>query len=289
MNLLDELESRVVCGDGAIGTLLLNAGVPIEWCFEQLCISDPDRIQKIHGDYIGAGARVIETNTFGANAVRLARFGFENRVSEINRAAVMVARKAAGNRGVYLAGSVGPSGMTADDAVARGIDLGDCFREQITALVDAGVNAIFLETFTDYGEMEIALQAKNNVSNTPAICSFACATEGKLRCGMSLSEAFGRLRRQGGRVMGVNCLNDPSAMVKLLGTIADEKCLAAYPTAGRPKKRNGQLHFEVTAESFANCARKIIALGARLVGGCCGTTPAHIAALAKVISDLPSR
>src|ERR1700719_2826986 len=101
MNLLDELETRVVCGDGAIGTLLLDAGVPVERCFEELCISQPERIQKIHEDYITAGARVIKTNTFGANAVRLQRFGMEKRVREINRAAVAVARSAANDKDVY--------------------------------------------------------------------------------------------------------------------------------------------------------------------------------------------
>ena len=122
MNLLDELETRVVCGDGAMGTLLLNDGVPIDRCFEELCVSEPARIQKIHEDYIAAGARVIETNTFGANAVRLGRFGMENRVGEINQAAVLVARCAAKNRDVFIAGSVGPLGITADEAATRGID-----------------------------------------------------------------------------------------------------------------------------------------------------------------------
>src|SRR2546421_6234157 len=147
MDLLDELERRVVCGDGAMGTLLLNDGVPIERCFEELCVSEPARIQKIHEDYIAAGAQIIETNTFGANSVRLARFGMENRVREVNQAAVAVAKSAAKNKDVWIAGCAGPLGITAEEAAARGIDRSGCYREQITALLEGGVDVIFFETF----------------------------------------------------------------------------------------------------------------------------------------------
>src|SRR3989442_14568655 len=117
MDLLDELQSHVLCGDGATGTLLLEAGIPLDRCFEEVCVSEPDRIEKIHQQYIGAGARVIETNTFGANAVRLERFGFEGRVAAINRAATQIAIKTARGKDVYVAGSVGPLGIGDDEAV----------------------------------------------------------------------------------------------------------------------------------------------------------------------------
>jgi homocysteine S-methyltransferase len=289
MDLLDELETRVVCGDGATGTLLLNAGVSIDRCLEELCVSEPERIQKIHGDYIAAGARVIETNTFGANAVRLGRFGMEDRVGEINRAAVAVARSAAQNRDVCVVGGVGPLGITAQDAAARGIDRASVFHEQIAALLDDGVDAIFFETFTDLEEMQIALRAKTALSDAPEICSFACAPNGRLRCGTKLAEAFARLRDSGAKIMGVNCMNGPQGMMDLLQHVPTEFRLAIYPTAGSPKREGGRLAYDVIPKSFADFVRDGAPNGARLIGGCCGTTPAHIAALAESIRNLESR
>ncbi|PYI75179.1 MAG: bifunctional homocysteine S-methyltransferase/methylenetetrahydrofolate reductase, partial [Verrucomicrobia bacterium] len=122
MNLLEELQDRIVCGDGAIGTLLLDQGLAMETCLEELCVSDPDRVRTIHGDYIAAGARVIETNSFGANAARLSRFGFEGRVVEFNRAAAQLAKESAAGKDVCVAGSVGPLGISALEAEERGVD-----------------------------------------------------------------------------------------------------------------------------------------------------------------------
>jgi methionine synthase I (cobalamin-dependent) len=286
MNLLDELESRVVCGDGAMGTLLLDSGVPIERCFEELCISDPDRVQKIHEDYVAAGARVIGTNTFGANAVRLERFGLEERVREINQAAVRIAKGAAKNRDIYIAGSVGPLGITADDATTRSIDRENCFREQISALLDAGVDLIFFETFTDFEEIEIALRAKKELSEAPENCSLACAPAGRLSGGISLAEAFARLREKGAKILGVNCMNAPQEMAALLQQVPGEFVRAVYATAGQPRLQNGRLHYDVTPESFAASVRDLVEKEARLLGGCCGTTPAHIATLATAIANL---
>ncbi len=287
MDLLDELETRVVCGDGAIGTLLLDDGVPMERCFEELCVSEPEQIGKIHEAYIEAGARVIETNTFGANAVRLARFGMEGRVSEINRAAVAVAKSAVRNRDVFVAGSVGPLGITVEEAMARGVDPARCFREQISALLEAGVDAIFFETFTDVDEIEIALRAKNTIADVPEICSLACRPDGRLRCGMLLVDAFGRLRDLGAKILGVNCMNDPAEMVVLLQQLPAEYPLAVYPTAGRPRLQDGRFRYDVTPESFAASVRDLAIKGARLIGGCCGTTPSHVSALGSAIAKVP--
>jgi methionine synthase / methylenetetrahydrofolate reductase(NADPH) len=153
MNLFDELQERVVCGNGAMRTLLLDQGLPMESCLEEVCISDPDRMRAIHRDYIAAGARVIETNAFGGNATRLSRFGFENRVSEFNRAAAKLARETAAGKDVCVGGSVGPLGISALEAEERGIDHARCFHEQIEALLEGGVDLIFLETFMDDVEM----------------------------------------------------------------------------------------------------------------------------------------
>lgn len=286
MDLLDEIEARVLCGDGAIGTLLLAEGVPLERCFEELCVSEPDRIRRIHEQYIGAGARVIETNTFGANAVRLERFGMEGRVAEINRAAAQLAKKAAGGKNVYVAGSVGPLGISANEATTRGIDRTHCFREQISALLDGGVQVIFFETFMDFAEIEIAFRAKKEMSDIPEICSFACPPEARLGSGMLLADAFAKSRELGAKIVGVNCLNDPDGMLLLLRRLPAQQLLAAYPTAGHPQYQEGTYVYPTPPDSFARSAREMVAAGARLIGGCCGTTPNHIAAMAAAIADL---
>jgi methionine synthase / methylenetetrahydrofolate reductase (NADH) len=287
MGLLDELEARVLCGDGAMGTLLMAAGVPLERCFEELCVSEPDRIQTIHEQYIGAGARVIETNTFGANAVRLARFGMEGRVVEINYAAVRVAKEVAQGKDVYVAGSVGPLGINADEAAAGGMDRSECFREQISALLEGGVDAIFFETFMDVTEMEMALRTKKDLSDLPAICSFACATHGRLPSGMRLEDAMATLRAGGANMPGINC-NGPSETLELLRGLPGDFLLAAYPSAGQPRHKNGRLTYDATPKDFAEATHEMIAQGVRLIGGCCGTNQHHIAAIAAAIRDLPS-
>ena len=285
MNLLAELEEHVVCGDGAIGTLLLDQGVPVDRCLEELCVSEGDRIAEIHAAYIAAGARVIETNTFGANAVRLQRFGLEDRVREINRAAAWVAVKVARGKDVCVAGSIGPLGISADEAVERGIDRAACFREQATALLEGGVQHLFFETFMDFGEMEIAVKAAP-ASDRGLICSFACEPEGRLQSGVLLVDAFGRLRDLGVTIVGVNCLNGPHAMVQLLRNLPAGNPLAAYANAGYPKYREGRFVYPTAPDYFAKAAREMVAEGARLIGGCCGTTPAHVAAISAVIAGL---
>jgi homocysteine S-methyltransferase len=284
MDLLDELQTRVLCGDGAIGTLLLEEGIPLDRCFEELCLSQPNRIRIIHEQSISAGARVIETNTFGANAVRLERFGLQGKVAEINRAAARLAREAANDRNVYVAGSVGPLGLSGAEARVRGIDRPASFREQIGALLEGGVDLVFFETFTDLEEMEIAVRAKTDVGGVPEICSFACRPDARLGCGTPLSDAFAAVRRLGAKMVGVNCMNDPRGMVQLLREVRAEGPLAVYPSAGEPRFCEGRFVYHAKPEDFAESAALLVAQGARLIGGCCGTTPAHIAAVAAAIA-----
>jgi methionine synthase / methylenetetrahydrofolate reductase(NADPH) len=286
MDLVDELNSRVLCGDGAMGTLLLDQGVSLERCLEEICVSDPQRVLEIYEQYIGAGARVIETNTFGANAVRLERFGFEERVAELNGAAARLAMEAARSKDVYVAGSVGPLGISADETNARGVDRAQCFRDQIEALRDGGVHLIFFETFMDFAEMEIALHAAHSIGKGMTMCSFACAPEGRLSSGVLLTEAFARLRDLGTTLVGVNCMNGPQAMVQLLQRLPAGELLAAYPNAGYPKYVDGRFIYHAAPEYVACSAREMVAEGAHLVGGCCGTNPMHIAAISAAIADL---
>jgi methionine synthase I (cobalamin-dependent) len=288
MDLLEELQSRIVCGDGAMGTLLLDRGVPVDRCLEELCVSEPDRIRAIHDEYVAAGARVTETNTFGANAVRLARFGFEHRVAEINKAAVRIAQKAARGRNVCVGGSVGPLGIGAAEAQERGIDRAEIFREQIAALLAADVDLIFLETFMNFEEMEIALRAIPK-SDRVIASLFACEPEGRLQSGMPLVDAFARCRELGAQIVGANCLNGPHAMFQLLETLPAGDLVAAYPNAGYPRYK-GHYVYPTAPDYFANAALEMAAQGARLIGGCCGTTPAHIAAVAQALREFrPAR
>jgi homocysteine S-methyltransferase len=285
MDLLEELQSRVLCGDGAMGTLLLAEGIPLERCFEELCVTEPDRIGTIHRQYIDAGARVIKTNTFGANAIRLGRFGLEGRVLEVNRVAAQVAVKAARGKNVYVAGSVGPLGISGEEAGARGIKRGEVFREQVGALLEAGVDLIVFETFMDFDEMEIAYRAWKEVGGGLALCSFACGRDGRISPEL-LVDAFTQLRSLGAQIVGVNCMNGPQATVELLRRVPGEYPFAAYPSAGYPRNHEGRLLYDATPDDFAQSARAMVMQGARLIGGCCGTTPSHIAALATAIAKL---
>jgi methionine synthase I (cobalamin-dependent)/5,10-methylenetetrahydrofolate reductase len=285
MDLLAELEERIVCGDGAMGTLLLDRGVPVDHCLEELCLSEPDRILAVHEEYVAAGARVIETNTFGANPVRLSRFGLDNRVAKINKAAVVLARKAAGGKEICVAGSIGPLGISSHEAAERGINRAESFREQIAALLEADVDLIFFETFLNIEEMEIALRAVPKGDCT-IVSLFACEPEGRLQSGMPLVEAFARCRDLGAKIVGANCLNGPRAMVQLFEKLPGGDLLAAYPNAGYPRYTEGRYVYPTAPGYFAKAAREMAAQGARLIGGCCGTTPAHIAAVAKILVEL---
>ncbi len=285
MDLLDALENDLITGDGAMGTLLMERGAGADQCLEAICLENPDMIRKIHDDYIAAGTRVVETNSFGANAVRLARHGLENRVNEINWKAAQIAREAAKGRDVIVAGSVGPLGIGADEASEKGIDRLAVFSEQIGALLDGGAQAIVLETFLDEQELAIALEAKLSLHHCPVICMMACHETGRLSSGQPLADALANIAAAGADVIGVNCLNGPRATVKLLETLPLVCPLAAYPNAGNPSYHDGRFLYHATPEYFATAARELAAQGARLVGGCCGTGPRHIEAIARALKE----
>lgn len=286
MDLLDELQSNIVPGDGAMGTQLMEAGVPLERNFEELCVSQAEIVTNIHAQYIAAGARVIETNSFGANAVRLARHGLEHRVNEINWSAAQLAKDAAKGKGVYVAGSVGPLGISAEQAKAQGIDRHAVFREQIGALLDGGVNLIFFETFSDADELLIALYEKQSLHHCPAICSLVCSDEGRLPSGITLQEAFEKLRAADADIVGVNCLNGPQAMLRLLEKVSAEGLLSAYPNAGYPRYLDRRYQYYTSPDYFAQAAVGFAKEGVNLVGGCCGIGPQHIAAMVAALKGL---
>jgi homocysteine S-methyltransferase len=286
MDLLELLQDRIVPGDGAMGTMILEAGVPLERCFEELCVSQPGLIRGIHEKYVAAGARVIETNSFGSNAARLSKYGLEHRVNEINWTAAKLARESVRGKDVSVAGSVGPLGLTAGQAKEQGIDRKAIFQEQIGALLDGGVDLIFFETFTDLEELLLALYVKQSLHHCPAICSMACAEEGRLSDGMSLTDAFGKLRAADAEIVGANCLNGPHAMLRLFQRLPAGGLLSAYPNAGYPKYHDGRYLYFTSPEYFAKAACGLAAEGARLIGGCCGIGPQHIAMMVEALRGL---
>ena len=289
MDFLDELASRILPGDGAMGTLLMDATAAApDRCLEEFCLSAPDLVTKIHTDYLAAGARVIETNSFGANAARLSRHGLEGRVNELNWTAAQLARAAAKGTDAYVAGSVGPLGLTVEQAKEQGLDRRALFREQLGALLDGGAQLIVFETFLDADELLLALEVKQELHHCPAVCSLACAEEGRLQGGETILSAFDRLTAAGADVVGVNCLNGPQAMLRLLERIpaTPDRFLSAYPNAGYPRYVEGRFLYPTSPDYFGGVARSLVAAGARLVGGCCGTTPAQIAAMAAAVRDL---
>lgn len=288
MDFLDELQSRVMPGDGAMGTLLFEQGIPLERCLEELCVSDTDRIRAIHDAYIDAGAAIIETNSFGANAVRLARHGLEGRVSEINWSAAQIACAAAKGRNVHVAASIGPLGITAEQARERGIDRAEVFRDQMGPLLDGGARVVLLETFQDLKELIIALEVKHSLHHCPVICSLACTAEGRLPDGTLLADAWQQLRAAGADVVGVNCVNGPQGMLQLFERLSpSDGPISAFPNAGYPQYHEGRFLYHTTPEYFARSAQELASRGARLIGGCCGTGPQHIAAMVEALHGPP--
>jgi len=278
MDFLDELQQRVLLGDGAMGTELLSLGVPPGRCLEELCVSDPDLVRGVHERYIEAGARLIETNSFGANAVRLAQYGCEHRVSEINWTAAQLAKDVAKGKDVYVAGCVGPLGITAEEAAARGINRHEVFTDQIGALLDGGCRIIFLETFLDVDELLIALEAKQALHHCPAVAILASSSREEFHASIA------RIRAADAEVMGVNCVDGSHALHLLEGLEVDAP-LAAFPSAGLPQTHDRQLAYPTSPETFAANALALAERGVRLIGGCCGVGTKHIAAAAAALRE----
>jgi methionine synthase / methylenetetrahydrofolate reductase (NADH) len=279
-NLLERLEKSAVLCDGAMGTLLYAKGVFINRSYDELNLSQPELIRGIHHEYLQAGAEIIETNTFGANVFRLARHSMGDRVRDINHAGVRLARDAAKSFDVWVAGSVGPLGSRIEPlgkisyAEARA-----AFRQQIEALAEAGVDLIMLETFGYMEEIHQAIQAAREVSpKLPLVAQVTVDEEGNALDGSSPEIFVPHLEQWGADVIGCNCSVGPVAMLDAIERIKNLTSLplAAQPNAGIPRSVDGRNIYLCSPEYMASYARKFVAAGARIVGGCCGTTPEHI-------------
>ena len=287
-NLLEILHERIVIGDGATGTYLYELGVPLPACLEEANLTRPDLVARVYREYAEAGAQVIETNSFGANRVRLARFGLEAQVAEINRRAVQVAKEALAGRDVFVGGSVGPLSLRPADGEFTADERREFFREQITALLEGGCDLVFLETFTALDELLGALEVFRSLSKIPVVTSLAVSEEGRLASGQTFSEAVKILRAAGADIVGINGTCGPQACIHLLSQIAvDEgELLSVYPNAGRPEFYEGRFNYAASPEYFAATLPRWVEEGARLIGGDYGTRPEHVAAMAAAAHDL---
>jgi len=286
--LLDLLNERVVLGDGATGTYLYELGVPLNHCLEELNLTRPELLTRVYQEYADAGAQVIETNSFGANRLRLARYGLEHQVSEINWRAAQVAKDAVKGRDVFVGGSVGPLSLRPADGEISANDKKELFREQIGALLDGGCNLIFLETFTALDELLLALNAFQNLTNIPVVTSLGVSEEDRLASGETFVEAVKILRAEGANIIGINGTCGPQACLHLLSKIdvGVDDLISVYPNAGKPEFYEGRFNYAASAEYFAATLPSLVEQGARLIGGDYGTRPEHIAAMARVVREL---
>lgn len=283
------LQERVLLADGAMGTMLYNKGVYLNLCFDEVNLTNPDLVRSIHREYIQAGAEIIETNTFGANRFKLKKYGLEDKVAEINRAAVRLAYDEAGKK-VWVAGSVGPLGVKIEPWGPTSVEEAEeAFREQVRALVEAGVDLFILETFADLNEIHQAIKAVQKEAPDYLIVSeMTIEEDGNSLYGTSPEVFTRKLDEWGADVIGINCSVGPAAMLQCLERMAKvtSKPLSAMPNAGTPRNVEGRNIYLCSPEYLAEYGRRFILNGVRLVGGCCGTTPAHIRALRGAIRSM---
>lgn len=284
------LSDSILIGDGAMGTYLYQLGFPIGISYEEFNLTKPDAIREVHRRYYEAGARFLETNTFSANQEKLSKFGLEEEMEAINRAGVRLARESVG-ADAYVVGAVGSirgNHRLKFSAATVTRELG----RQIQVLTDEDVDGILLETFYELEELKLALKAVRDISDLPVICQFATEGGSTTMDGFSFEEAFRQLREEGADVIGFNCHSGPNGILRSLEKVYPMQGtpFSVFPNAGLPGYVDGVLTYRATPEYFAETALEFADLGARIIGGCCGTTPEHIAAISGALTDyVPGR
>jgi homocysteine S-methyltransferase len=275
---IKELTARVLVCDGAMGTMLYARGVFINKSFEALNLTEPERVASVHADYVAAGADVVETNTFGANRIKLGAFGLADKLAEINRQGVRLARAAARDR-AYVAGAIGPLGIRIEPWGKTGVDEArEYFQEQAQALADGGVDLFILETFRDLNEIGAAIDAVRRVSDLPIVAQMTTEENGDTLDGTPPELFAPELQRRGATIVGVNCAVGPAPMLETIERMETVTGLplSAQPNAGKPRDVEGRNIYLCSPEYMASYARRFVQHNVRLVGGCCGTTPEHI-------------
>ena len=285
---LEAIDERVLVCDGAMGTMLYAKGVFINRCFDALNLTQPDVVSDVHQDYVRAGADVIETNTFGANRVKLRAFGLSDRIHDINAEGARLARRAANGR-AYVAGAIGPLGIRIEPWGKTGVDEAEAwFREQAQALVEGGVDLFILETFRDLNELGAAISAVRSVCTLPIVAQMTIEDDGNSLDGTPPEQFAPELERRGADVVGVNCSIGPAPMLETIDRLAQatRARLSAQPNAGKPRDIEGRNIYLSSPEYMASYARRFVTRGVRLVGGCCGTTPEHIRQIKVAVKSL---
>jgi homocysteine S-methyltransferase len=290
--------NRPLLADGAMGTVLNARGIFINRCYEELNLSDPSLILSVHEEYLQAGAEILETNTFGANSIRLARHGMAEKADEINAAGVRIARQAVENQKkqggqAWVAGSVGPLGVRLEPLGKTGLDEARAaFAQQMRVLVAGGVDLLIIETMPALNEARQALAAAKEVApDLPVLVMVTVDDEDTCLDGASPQQAAALLTEWGASAVGVNCSTGPTTVLTAVEAMrpATVLPLAAMPNAGMPRNVEGRNIYLCSPEYMASFARKAISAGAQLVGGCCGTTPNHIRAMRAAIRAMDEK
>ncbi|MCK4886875.1 MAG: bifunctional homocysteine S-methyltransferase/methylenetetrahydrofolate reductase, partial [Planctomycetes bacterium] len=282
------LDKGVVIGDGAMGTMIYDKGIFLNSCFDELNLSRADLIKNIHKAYVEAGVDFIETNTFGANEIKLARFGLAEKTQQINTAAVEIARQCAGDS-TLVAGSMGPlsSESTAYTDQSRKL-AHKAFQNQASALVKAGVDFLILETFSSSEELLIAIAAVREITDLPVIAQMTVNQDNLTIYGERIESAIVKISAQDVTAVGLNCSVGPADMLGSLELISKltDKPISVQPNAGLPRQVEHRTLYMCTPEYMAEYAKKFFEKGAKIIGGCCGTTPEHIAQIVRAVKAL---
>jgi homocysteine S-methyltransferase len=287
---LDAIAQRVLVCDGAMGTMLYAKGIFLNRSFDELNVTRPELVGEVHQAYVRAGADVVETNTFGANRIKLGAFGLAGEVHAINLQGAKIARHAA-RESVYVAGAIGPLGIRIEPWGKTGVDEAEeFFREQARALLEGGVDLFVLETFRDVNEIGAAIRAVRSICELPIVAQVTTEDDGNSLDGAAPEAFVPELERLGAQVVGLNCSVGPAAMLETIERMAHVATvtLSAQPNAGRPREIEGRNIYLCSPEYMASYARRFINNGVRLVGGCCGTTPEHIRQIKTAVCALSS-
>lgn len=286
-NILEILKEKILICDGAMGTMLYSKAISPMHCYEYLNIEKPKLIEELHREYILAGANIIETNTFGANFTKLAKYNLEKEVRKINFEAVKIAQQAAQGKDIFIAGSIGPLSKIAPEHNFSDHQIYDIYKEQVLVLADAGVDFFILETFSNLEQIKVALSACKNETSLPVIAQMTFLDGLRTSFGDNSSTIVKVLTEGKADVLGANCGNGPANIFEVISNLAGltDKFISAQPNAGYPQVVDGRTMFLSSPEYFANYSANLVQAGANIVGGCCGTTPEHIRLIAEVLKN----
>ena len=283
-------DDRVHVFDGAMGTLLYSRGVFVNVCYDALVLEQPEMVARIHADYAAAGAEIVETNTFGANPVKLSAYALEERTREINREAARLARQAA--KDALVVGSVGPLGVRIEPWGPTAAEEAEAyFRQQVEGLLEGEVDGFVLETFSDFNEIRAAYRAVRSLCDLPVVAQMTVGADLRTTYGTDPEHLALELDGLGAEVVGLNCSVGPAIILDALEAMAPRtsRPLSAQPNAGLPRAVGDRKIYMASPEYMAQYARRLIDMGARFVGGCCGTTPEHIRRIADTVRSLQPR